>query len=276
MEWAAVATLFVMVAAILVWPLWRHPEYPLPAGNGLEDADQERMDEKKRLLANLRALRLDFAESRVTEADFRAQENEYETQIAALLAPPASAGMTQPPPRPVFTRAGSLILVCFLAAVSFLLFAHGRQPAPATQQTPDIDAMVARLEARLAANPDDIAGQIMMARSYASLGRAPDALKAWRKALELEPGNSEAQAGLALLLLQSGDENAVREALKQIEQLRRTEPEEPVWLWYQAMSLNLLGRQAEAKITLEKMLPMLPPESGNAEMVREALRQLGR
>jgi cytochrome c-type biogenesis protein CcmH len=139
---------------------------------------------------------------------------------------------------------------------------------------PDIDTMIQRLETRLAANPNDVKGQTMMARSYANLGRNDDALKAWHKVLELEPGNIEAQGGIALLLLQSGSEGEVREALTHIAQLRKAEPNEPAWLWYQAMGQNLLGQDKEARATLEKMLPMLPPESEKAAMVQEALEQL--
>jgi cytochrome c-type biogenesis protein CcmH/NrfG len=40
------------------------------------------------------------------------------------------------------------------------------------------------------------------------------------------------------------------------------------------MGQNLLGQDKEARATLEKMLPMLPPESEKAAMVREALEQL--
>ncbi len=284
MEWAAVSILFTLVAVILVWPLWRHTERPLPVGleGGLDAAGQDARDEKKRLLANLRTLRLDFSEGKVAEADFRSQETEYEQQLAAILEKTdLSRVELQLPvePRRDLHRLGSLVLLVLVGASSALLFNHYWKTAPlpanqGEQAAPDVDAMVKRLEARLAANPNDAKGQVMMARSYANLGRAGDAMKAWKKALELEPGNTEALGGMVVMLLQSADENSVNTALPYLEKMRLAEPQEPAWLWYQGIAFNLLGRQAEAKAALEKMLPMLPPESENAAMVREALAQL--
>lgn len=280
MEWLVVVVLLTLAAAILVWPLWRHTERPLPVGldGMLEDADQERRDEKKRLLANLRSVRQDYAEGRLADEDFRSLEAEYQQQLATILedGEHTRAEVTVAS-RPALHRIGSVALLALVGASSLLMFNlywKGAPSATPATQTPDIDAMVQRLEARLAANPNDAKGQIMMARSYASLGRQDDAVKAWQKALEVEPGNSEALGGLAMLLLQSGSEDSVREALKHIGKLRQAEPQEPAWLWYQAMGLNLLGKQDEAKAALEKMLPMLPPESENAAMVRDAIAQI--
>ena len=47
--------------------------------------------------------------------------------------------------------------------------------------------MVAKLEARLKENPDDLQGQIMAGRSYQALGRTAEAQQAWAKVLELDP-----------------------------------------------------------------------------------------
>lgn len=279
MVWLVVLTLLVAATTMLIWPLWRHTEHPLPAGvDGLlEDADQERHEEKKRLLANLRTLRLDHAEGKIAEEDFHPLEAEYQQQLATLLEGDDHTRVATPVvPRPLLHRFGSLALLVLVCAISLLLFTLYWKKAPDTAQAqmPDIDTMIQRLEARLATNPNDIKGQTMLARSYANLGRNDDALKAWHKVFELEPGNIEAQGGIALLLLQSGSEGDVREALTHIAQLQKAEPNEPAWLWYQAMGQNLLGQDKEARATLEKMLPTLPPESEKAAMVREALEQL--
>ena len=163
-----------------------------------------------------------------------------------------------------------------VGALSLLLFNYYWKAAPAAQPAPepDVDSMVQRLEARLAANPNDVAGQIMMARSYSALGHSDKALKAWNKVLELEPGNAEARGNLAVMLLQTGKEEEVREALKIIAQLRQADPSEPGWLWYQSMGQDLLGQRDEARASLEKLLPMLPPDSEKATMVRDALAQM--
>lgn len=289
MIWLAIGAVFVVAIFVLVLPLWRHAEHPLPAGldGGMDDAGQDRLDEKKRLLANLRALRLDFSEGKLTETDFRTLEMEYEQQLAAILDAVTQMQVAAPPiaPRHTFHRVGSIVLVLVLASATFPLFMHYWKPVQeaavmsdhtAGQGVPDIDAMVARLEQKLAANPKDIAGQLMLARSYANLGRQEEAAGLWRKVLVQDAGNSEARSSLAIVLLQSGSEPSVLDALQHLKALHEVEPNEPAWLWYESMGLAMLGRKDEARTVLNKILALVPPESENGRAVQDALRQLGK
>lgn len=290
MAWLAIGTLFVVASIILVLPLWRHTEHPLPVGldGGMDDADQDQLDEKKRLLANLRTLRLDYAEGKVAEEDFRRMEAEYEQQLAVILdaMEQARAQLAAPQiaPRRDLHRMGSIALVMLLAMSTFLLFDHYWKPAPekvampadmAGQGAPDIPAMVARLEKRLAANPNDIAGLLMLARSYANLGRQEEAANLWRKVLKLDSGSQEARSNLAIVLLQSGNDQSTILALQHLKTLREAEPAEPAWLWYESIGLAKLGRKDEARAALQKILTLVPPESENSRAVQDALRQLG-
>lgn len=288
MIWLAIGALFGFSVLALVLPLWRHTERPLPAGldGGMDDASQDRLDEKKRLLANLRALRVDFAEGKVAETDFHVLEAEYQQQLALILESAAQMPLVTPPvePRRDFHRMGSIALVMVLAMATFPLFNHYWKPVPGTaempahtagQGAPDIDAMVARLEQKLAANPKDLAGLLMLARSYANLGRQDEAAGLWRKALELDAGNSEARGSLAIALLQSGGEQTTLDALQHLKTLQEAEPAEPAWLWYESMGLAMLGRKEEARVALNKILALVPPESEDVRAVQDALRQLG-
>ncbi len=284
MIWLIVGAIFLLAVTWFVLPLWRHAEHPLPAGldGDLDEPGQERLDEKKRLLANLRALRLDFAEGKLAEKDFYSLEAEYEQQLVALLEPVRQTGtvMKQVEPRQDLHRMGSVVLTLLLAAVTFPLFIHYWRPAPVAmpqtaQGTPDVSAMVARLEQKIATNPKDIAGLLMLARSYATLNRHEEAAGLWRRVLELDDGSREARGGLAISLLQSGGEQVAREALHHLAWLREAEPDEPAWLWYQGVGLSKLGRQEEAREALRKILALIPPGSENARIVQDALRQLG-
>lgn len=290
MIWLAIGTLFITAVLIFVLPLWRHTEQLLPVGldGGMDDAGQERLDEKKRLLANLRALRLDFAESKLVEADFRSLETEYEQQLAVILEYAVQARSTVPriEPRRDLNRMGSIALMMVLAMATFPLFNHYWKPVPAPapaamtakppgQGAPDVAAMVARLEQKLAANPRDISALLMLARSYSSLGRQEEAAGLWRKVLELDSGSREARSSLAIALLQSGGEQAALDALQHLKTLREAEPGEPAWLWYESMGLSKLGRQDEARAALKKILTLVPPESENGRIVQNALRKLG-
>jgi len=62
-----------------------------------------------------------------------------------------------------------------------------------------IDAMVARLSARLEADPADLEGWLMLGRSYMVLERPDEARDAFRRALALDPDNRAARAALDAL-----------------------------------------------------------------------------
>ena len=66
-------------------------------------------------------------------------------------------------------------------------------PAQSGQQgqMPDVSAMVAGLEAKLAENPDNLEGWLMLARTYRVLNRIPDAVTALENAQRLAPDNAE-------------------------------------------------------------------------------------
>jgi cytochrome c-type biogenesis protein CcmH len=67
---------------------------------------------------------------------------------------------------------------------------------PAEQQA-QVQAMVAKLEERLKAQPDDVEGWQMMARSYNVMGRYADAVKAYQRLVALRPQDAQALADLA-------------------------------------------------------------------------------
>ena len=102
--------------------------------------------------------------------------------------------------------AGAAAIVLPLAAVGLYLQVGDPLAAAALSgaQHPDadgveIEAMVGRLAARLQAQPDDLAGWVMLARSYEVLGRLDDAVLAWERALALAPDDPDLRAQLGRL-----------------------------------------------------------------------------
>jgi cytochrome c-type biogenesis protein CcmH len=105
---------------------------------------------------------------------------------------------------PAPSRAASLLLpvgvvAIVAAAATFGWFVSRKSTAPVAAVAPpvasaqgghsvaadQIDAMLGRLEARLAKQPDDAEGWSMLARSYAVLGRHQQALPAFERAVAL-------------------------------------------------------------------------------------------
>lgn len=74
-----------------------------------------------------------------------------------------------------------------------------------------VSDLVAGLEKRLEANPDDIEGWVTLGESYGSFGRYADAAKAFEKAAALDPQSAFLEAALAeALILANG--GAITEA----------------------------------------------------------------
>lgn len=72
-------------------------------------------------------------------------------------------------------------------------------------QSIDLDAAIATIEARLAADPNDLRGWSVIAPAYMDLGRYSDAARAFRRILELAPPTADAETDLAeALMMQSG------------------------------------------------------------------------
>ena len=109
------------------------------------------------------------------------------------------------PPRP--SRRLLLATGAFVLIVTALGYAkYGRldawreaPPATADAASPEmqIAAMVGRLEDRLKSAPDDPEGWTMLGRSYNVLGRYTEADAAFRKVIELRPGDAQAWADRA-------------------------------------------------------------------------------
>ena len=92
------------------------------------------------------------------------------------------AGTARPTSRP--TAIALILLLPLAALLGYLLLGNPKaldpaNTAPQKQMTADdINAMVARLAARMETNPDDLNGWVMLGRSYKMLGRYDDAVAA--------------------------------------------------------------------------------------------------
>ncbi|TDI13297.1 MAG: tetratricopeptide repeat protein [Acidobacteria bacterium] len=94
----------------------------------------------------------------------------------------------------------------------------------------------------LALNPQRAQPFVLMGRRFQWEGRFPDAEKAYRRALELNPESIESLAGLADVCLARG---ARQEGLGYLEQIVQGHPNNVPYLWMLARSSQNRQRQAE-------------------------------
>lgn len=277
MLWAA--SLLAVVAIALLYPLWWRTTAPLPAGLEGAAEEQDLAGEKRRLLGNLRRLRYDYAEGRIAEADYNLLESECQQQLATVmdeLERQSSPEVDQGPaaaPRKLFHRAGSLVLLLLLAAPAWFIYNQFRPPLDEVGGKTSLEGALQQLEKKLADNPNNAEGWVLAARTYEAMDKRAEALNAWSRVLALQPENREAMFNLALALIQSENRGARQKGLEYLDALLKNEPDAPALLWYRGLALFGLERKKEARETWLKLQSILPPDSENAELVREALNK---
>lgn len=97
-------------------------------------------------------------------------------------------------------------------------------PAAAEFTREQVEAMVARLAARMQEQPDDATGWAMLGRSYAALGQAAEALVAYERALKLKPDDASTLSDYADASAVQNGGTLEGEPLKLIERALKVDP----------------------------------------------------
>jgi cytochrome c-type biogenesis protein CcmH/NrfG len=309
-----ITLLMTAVIAALTFPFWRKRQsLALATAASLPEA-VESIDlaiEKEVLLWTLAELQSDTAIGRVTGEDAARLQDETERKLASVLTGldrfvSVKAGTDLPPstvPRGRWfaLTAGIGIIVLFGSTGLYALVQYKLERGQRMQAAeaggeigqPKVSAdnpdgapampginpaeMVARLEKRLAENPDDLQGQMMAGRSYMAMERWEDAKKAWRKAVELDPRNDVAHYNLAEVLIRTSpadDRAASEEALEHIDKALLNQPQEPTFLWARGIVLIQMGRRTEAEEAWVAAYQAIPPNTTASERIKEALEAL--
>lgn len=291
--------MLMAVIMILLYPMWRRSKTALIVGDAAA-LDEERVDlqiEKESLLRTLSELEIDYAQSKVSNADYSRLKLGHEHRLVQILDRlDALAGVGLVPPKskksrpspgstgPLFIGLAGLVVVAGAFGMYQLVqWKLERQQLAAAGEgaaaMPPINPaeMVARLEERLKKNPNDLQGQLMAGRSYTALQRWEDAGKAWRKALELDPRSDAAHYGLAEVLIRTADPNdrtVYQEALNHLDKALINVPQDPSVLWARGVVLIHLERYPEADEAWTEAYKYIPPGTESAEFVKKALQDL--
>lgn len=276
MFWIYAAVLTAVALAILVTPLVR-----ARAGGG---AAISRSD------SNLTVFRDQLAE---LDADLEAGtigRDQWESARADLQrglledAGVADEGVAAKPAGSSMAAALVVALAVPLVSISvYLLLGNpqGLDPArvSAAQGAPhelsqgQIEAMVAGLAQRLASNPDDVEGWVMLARTYGALGRFGEAAGAYEKAVAKVPSNAQ-------LLADYADSLAMAQG-----QVLRGKPAELIQRALRADGNNLKALALAGSAEFEKqdfakaaeywrrILPLLPADSEMGNSVRASIQE---
>jgi cytochrome c-type biogenesis protein CcmH len=147
---------------------------------------------------------------------------------------------------------------------------------PNNEQKTMIAGMVAKLAARLAAEPRDVDGWMRLGHAYVVMNERDKAADAYDHAVALTPGDADIrlQAAEGLLSGLKPDDPLPLQAVAMLRQVETIAPEQPAVLWYLGIVAARNDRPVEAKQYWTRLLARLPGDGADAKMVKGAMASL--
>lgn len=277
-------TALIVLAALVVgatvwflaWPLKR-PAVVLREGT------TQLVQLRDRLVTQLNELDVETGDRNVDPAVVADERRRIESELAQTLN---ELERCEENPKADHQGAGSLwgvTLVALALAVPLiaggLYYAMNRstlaQLAEVGRASPDVPPMVmemvARLEQRLAQQPDDAEGWARLGRAYQVLERWDEARAAYGRAHALAPNDAEILSAYAGFLISENPGDPAPEAVKLFGRLHEMEPEHPGALWVLGLASYNASEFPRAIRYWESLLAVLPPESEVEPQVRRAI-----
>lgn len=137
-------------------------------------------------------------------------------------------------------------------------------------QSADVEQALRGLEAKLAENPKNLEGWMMLGRSYTAMGRYPRAADAFQQAYELSQGqNVEAIIGLGEALALTDEASLTGRAGKLFDTALMMAPNHSKALWYGGVSALRSGDLRRGRDRLQLLMAQNPPEELRSVLERQ-------
>lgn len=298
--WVSIALLTLVVTAAVVWPLFSRKPIAV-ADDDLDRRVGVFRDRRDEIGRERDAGRLTEAEAEQALADLlRQMAEELPPDAIAGAAPgsgaasatPASSGggpSVQKGAQAARSRAplaAGLALAVLLPLVAIGVYRtvgspeialaqlEGRSEDLAGSPQAQFDALVAEIEARLRANPDDGEAWAVLAEAYKMIGNHGAAIEAFGKATGLLPPNARLLADYAesTALAAGGDFSGRPTEL--LEQALAADPNDPKAIALMGAARYRAGDLPQARRYLAQLLGTLPPGSQDAAQIGEVVARI--
>lgn len=139
-----------------------------------------------------------------------------------------------------------------------------------TTQAATMEEAISALEAKLAQNPNNLEGWIMLGRSYTAMGRYPRAVDAFQQAYDLSQGrDAEAVIGLGEALVLTDEASLTGRAGKLFDAALALAPNHPKALWYGSIAALRSGDLRRGRERLQLLMAQNPPEQLRSVLQRQ-------
>lgn len=267
------ALLIGVVVAFLLPPLWLGLRTP-----------QAKADRKEANLSifrdQLAELESEKAEGSLAEADFEQARRELQRRLLEEVEPPAADAQAASRAPTRKTAIAMLVLLPVLALAGYTILGNPRaldpeQTTARPPMTPDqISAMVAKLAERMRANPDDLKGWLMLARSYKTMGRYAEAAEAYGKAEKLVNEDPDLLAAYAETLAMAQGKGLKGKPVQLVERALKLDPKHGHSLFLAGAAAMEAGERKKAIAYWEALLPQVEPDSEIDQMLRSGIDKL--
>ncbi|MEZ5843046.1 MAG: c-type cytochrome biogenesis protein CcmI [Hyphomicrobiaceae bacterium] len=169
--------------------------------------------------------------------------------------------------------------------VAILLYARLGAPEVASQphaarvamrpEASRIEELIARVEARLAENPEDGAGWDVIAPIYLRLRRFDDAVNAYAHAIRLKGESIPRLSGIAEAAISGSREGVPDVAREAYERIVARDPSRLDARFWLAVAKEQAGRREDARADYQAILNASPAEAPWRAMVAERLKAVG-
>jgi cytochrome c-type biogenesis protein CcmH len=198
--------------------------------------------------------------------------------LALLLVPLVRHGRRAGRPRGVFVLALVVAFVVPLATAGLYRLIGTPATIAGVPKPVDpmqgIDQAITELKARLAAQPNDLEGWLLLGQTYGMLKQPVDARGAYDRALKVDANNGVAMVGWAEAdSLARPDHRIEGRGRELLQKAVAADPQNQRGLWLLGISDFQQEQYADAAATWRKLQPMLDPSSSVAAAVAAQIAQ---
>ena len=268
------ATLLIVVAAAFLLP-------PLWLGLRRNDAKPSRKEANLAVFRDqLAELEREKTEGTLAGADFEQARRELQRRLLEEVAPEAEEAGKVSYSTSRKTAIALLVLLPVLALLAYGILGNPKaldpaQTAAAPKMTAaQISAMVAKLAERLQANPDDMQGWLMLARSYKTMGRYEEAAAAYAKAEKVIDDDPELLASYAETIAMASGNGLKGKPSRLIARALKIDPQHPHSLFLAGAAAMEAGDNRKGIAYWEALLPQVEPGSELDQMLRSGIDKM--
>src|SRR5438105_3566896 len=252
--WIIIAAMIAGLLAVLVSPLGRRESVRPPRAAFGQAVFRDQLAELER----------DVARGVIGAEEAAAARNEIARRLIGEKDVPGAQ-------KPVSSRSAVWLAAALVPAIALPLYltfgSPGLKDVPLKDrlagavENNDFDALFAKVEAHLAANPNDVQGWMVIAPAYKRMQRYDDAAAAYANVLRLAKPTADLYADYAEMVAYANDGMVTADAAKAFGEALKLDPKHPAARFFSGLALKQEGKTEEALSAWKALLADTPADA---------------